>query len=267
LVVRTWNLFHGNAVPPEREAFLEEMVRLVSADGPDVVCLQELPVWALGELDDWSGMRVVAAVARRPALGPLPSTATLGRVLTDLDHGRLRSAFTGQANAILLAPRLRPLDEQQLVLNPRAFRRAQARWLGLDLTTRLAWAKERRVCNAVRVPLPDGGSALVANLHATSLHADERVPDAELRRAAAFVESLAHAREPILLCGDVNLTPDRSRTLADLCERGWSEPAPGIDQVLVHGAPASRPEPWPPDRRRFDGRLLSDHAPVEALVG
>lgn len=267
LVVRTWNLFHGNAVPPEREAFLEEMVRLVSAGGPDVVCLQELPVWALGELDDWSGMRAVGAVARRPALGPLPSTATLGRVLTDLDHGRLRSAFTGQANAILLAPRLWPLDEQQLVLNPWGFRRAQARWLELDLATRLAWAKERRVCQAVRVALPDGGSALVANLHATSLHADERVPDAELRRAAAFVESLAHAQEPVLLCGDVNLTPDRSRTLADLSERGWSEPAPGIDQVLVHGAPASRPEPWPPDRRRVDGRLLSDHAPVEALVG
>jgi endonuclease/exonuclease/phosphatase family metal-dependent hydrolase len=267
LVIRTWNLFHGNAVPPEREAFLEEMVQLVSADGPDVVCLQELPVWALGKVGDWSGMRVFGAVARRPTLGPLPSTATLGRALTGLDHGRLRSAFAGQANAILLAPRLRALDEEQVVLNPWSFRHAQARWLGLDLATRLAWAKERRVCQALRVALSDGGTALVANLHATSLHADERVPDAELRRAAAFVESLAHPQEPALICGDVNLEPERSRTLADLRERGWSKPASGIDQVLVRGAPASRPEPWPPDRRRLDGRLLSDHAPVEALVG
>jgi endonuclease/exonuclease/phosphatase family metal-dependent hydrolase len=72
----------------------------------------------------------------------------------------------------------------------------------------------------------------------------------------------------VLLCGDVNLKPERSRTLADLRERGWSEPAAGIiDQVLVRGAPVSRPKPWPPDRRRVDGRLVSDHAPVEALVG
>jgi len=44
LLVRTWNLFHGNAVPPERRAFLEEMVRLAAADGPDVLALQEVPV-------------------------------------------------------------------------------------------------------------------------------------------------------------------------------------------------------------------------------
>ena len=40
VLVRTWNLFHGNAVPPERRGFLEEMVQLVTADAPDVVCLQ-----------------------------------------------------------------------------------------------------------------------------------------------------------------------------------------------------------------------------------
>lgn len=267
LLVRTWNLFHGNAVPPERKAFLEAMVRLATADRPDVVCLQELPVWALGHLGRWSGMRVVAAVARRPALGPLPSTATVGRALTELHHGRLRSAFTGQANAILLAPRLRPLDDEQFVLNAWRFRRAQARWLRLDLVTRLAWAKERRVCQAVRVGLPEGGTALVANLHATSLHADERVPDAELRRAVAFVDALARRAEPIVLCGDVNVHAERSRTLADLRGSGWSEPAPGVDQVLVRGAPASAPETWPLERRRANGRLLSDHAPVEAVVG
>ena len=30
LLVRTWNLFHGNAAPPERSAYLEQMVQLVS---------------------------------------------------------------------------------------------------------------------------------------------------------------------------------------------------------------------------------------------
>ena len=76
------------------------MVRLASADRPAVLCLQEVPVWALGLLDDWSGMPAIGAVARRPSLGPFPSTAEIGRVLTDLDPGLLRSAFAGQAKAI-----------------------------------------------------------------------------------------------------------------------------------------------------------------------
>src|SRR4051812_40346481 len=55
VLVRTWNVFHGNSKPPERRAFLEEMVRLAVADEPDLVCLQEVPAWAVAELDDWSG--------------------------------------------------------------------------------------------------------------------------------------------------------------------------------------------------------------------
>ena len=63
LLLRSWNLFHGNAVPPERRAFLEDMVRLGTADGPDVLCLQEVPVWALRRLADWSGMQALGEVA------------------------------------------------------------------------------------------------------------------------------------------------------------------------------------------------------------
>jgi endonuclease/exonuclease/phosphatase family metal-dependent hydrolase len=266
LVVRTWNLFHGNAVPPGRHAFLERMVRLVAA-GADLVCLQEVPVWALGRLAGWSGMTAVGKVAAPPRLGPLPSTAAIGRRLTAVHPGALRSAFAGQANAILVAPRLRVLDSESLVLNPLRFRRAQAAALGLDLVLRLAWAKERRVCQALRLALPDGGgTAWVSNLHATSLHADERIADAELRRAAAWTDGLGASGEPRLFCGDLNLPPERSPALREL--RGYSEPLPGrIDQVLVRGLPAAAPEVWPDERRRVDGRLLSDHAPVEVAVG
>ena len=88
LLVRTWNLFHGNTQPPGRKAFLEQMVRLASADRPAVLCLQEVPVWALGQLDDWGGMPAVVAVAQRPHLGPFPSTAEVGRVLTELPFDR-----------------------------------------------------------------------------------------------------------------------------------------------------------------------------------
>src|SRR5438105_1106403 len=37
LLVRTWNVFHGNTSPPRRRAFLDEMVRLASRDRPDVL--------------------------------------------------------------------------------------------------------------------------------------------------------------------------------------------------------------------------------------
>jgi endonuclease/exonuclease/phosphatase family metal-dependent hydrolase len=267
LLVRTWNVFHGNAVPPEREAFLESMLHRISGDDPDVVCLQELPVWSLAYLESWSGMAAIGAVAAPPRLGPLPWPASLGRVVTDLDHGLLRSAFTGQANAVLVSRRHRVLTAGALVLNPSPFRRGQARWLGLDLVTRLAWAKERRVCQAVRVELPHGETMLVGNLHATSYAADERLADAELRRAEGFLEALARPGEPLLLCGDANVLPERSRTLHDLAANGFSPPAPRIDQVLVRGLRVSRLEPWADDRRRLGERLLSDHAPVEAVVG
>ena len=102
LVVRTWNLFHGNASPPERRGFLREMVELITADDPDVVCLQELPVWATGRIARWSGMEAAWAVGARPLL----RSAELGRVLTELNHGLLRSAFTGEAIAILTKPGL-----------------------------------------------------------------------------------------------------------------------------------------------------------------
>ena len=269
MLVRTWNLFHGNAKPPERRAFLEEAVRLASADRPDVLCLQEVPVWALERLADWSGMTAVGAVAAPPTIGPLPSTAELGRRLTALDYGRFRSAFSGQANAVLVGVGLRVVDSRRLVLNPRRFRRAQARWLGLDLVARLAWAKERRVCQAVRVRAEGGTTTLVGNLHATSYPADRRLADAELLRAAWFVDALATPQEPVVLCGDFNVEGERSRTLRDLAgpEWGFSAAGEGIDHALVRGAAAGPPERWPLERRRLDGRLLSDHAPLEVRIG
>jgi endonuclease/exonuclease/phosphatase family metal-dependent hydrolase len=268
LLVRTWNVFHGNAVPPERRAFLREAIELVCADGPDLVCLQELPAWALECLDEWSGMRAFGAVAARPTIGPLPSTAEVGRRLTSLHHGLLRSAFSGEGNAILAVPALQPLGEQEtIVLNDRAFRRAQARWLGLDLLTQFAWAKGRRVCHAVRFRLPDGRTALVAALHATAAR-DRRLADAELLRAATFADALADPAELCVLAGDFNLARETSRTLSDLTGPDWgfSGAGPVIDHVLVRGASVSAPDVWPLERRRVAGRLVSDHAPVEVRI-
>jgi endonuclease/exonuclease/phosphatase family metal-dependent hydrolase len=268
LLVRTWNLFHGNTMPPGRKAFLEEMVRLAAADRPGVLCLQELPVWALDHLADWSGMTAIADVARRPSLGPLPSTAEIGRVLTALHHGLLRSAFTGQANAVLLNDELTVLERRRVVLNPYRFRRAQARRLGLERVSRRAWAKERRVCQAIRVRREDR-TFVLGNLHATSYSADRRLADAELLRAAVFVDGMASPGEAILLCGDFNLSASSSPTLAELTSSEWgfsgAMPA-GIDHVLVRGLRAGEPRLWPADWRLYGGRLLSDHAPAEVDV-
>jgi len=250
-----------------REAFLEEMVRLATADGADVVCLQEVPAWALARLETWTGLTTVADVAARPRLGPVPLPAGLGRRLTDLHHGLLRSAFSGQGNAILLRPPLGLLERRVLVLNPGSFRREQARELRLDWIARLAWAKERRICQAVRVAVEPGRTAVVANLHASAT-SDPRIPDAELLRAARFASALAGADELLVLAGDFNVRPGASRALTALASPQWgfSAAGPGIDHVLVRGGDASTHAVWPQERRRLDGRVLSDHAPVEVLV-
>jgi endonuclease/exonuclease/phosphatase family metal-dependent hydrolase len=260
LLVRTWNLFHGNTDPPERREYLEQMVRLASGDRPAVLCLQELPAWSLRWLGQWSGMTAVADIAARPKLPP-----ALGRRITELNRGLFRSAFTGQANALLLDRTLVVGEHRVLVLNPLGYRRSQARRLGLGPLERLAWAKERRICQVVRVRGSDGGTLVAANLHATG-HVDKRIPDVELLRAAAFVDGFARPSEPVLLCGDFNVSPRNSRVLPTLLgpEWGFDGATPArIDHVLSRGVALGPPAAWPEDRRTLDGRLLSDHAPVE----
>jgi endonuclease/exonuclease/phosphatase family metal-dependent hydrolase len=224
VLLRTWNLFHGNAVPPRRRAFLEQMVRLVTADGPDLVLLQELPVWALRRLERWSGMEAYAAVARRPRVG----SAELGRLLTAVDHGLLRSAVTGQANAILVAPR------HAVELHDR-----------IELTQR----PERRVAQAVRL----AGGLVVANLHASQ---DPSAAAVETARAAERFEALGDA---IVLAGDFNQRPP---SLPGFRNAGGFD----VDHVLVRGVEAGPVERWPDARRTLDGILLSDHAPLEVTI-
>jgi endonuclease/exonuclease/phosphatase family metal-dependent hydrolase len=268
VLIRTWNVFHGNTSPPERRAFPADAVRLAVKDDPDVVCLQELPAWSLPRLTEWSGYDAVSVLAQPPTLGPLPSTAVLGRALTSLHPGHLRSAFAGQGNAILVSPRLagsRParLQAQSAQLPARA-----DEWLGLGPLAQLAWAKERRVCQAVR--LWDGSrTILVANLHATSYPPEQRLPDAELLRAFRYVERLAQPGEPVAVAGDFNVSFARSRTLLDLTRR-WVGILANRPRHRPHPRPrleiVSGPTTWPLERREFGGAVLSDHAPVDLEV-
>src|SRR4051794_20939367 len=113
------------------------MLRLATVDNPDVLCVQEVPAWALGKF-------TVGDIAARPVLGPLPIPRRLGRFLTDPHHGLFRSAFSGQGNAMIIGGTLRLVGHRVLTLNTRRFRDAQARAMELSPVARLAWAKERR---------------------------------------------------------------------------------------------------------------------------
>jgi endonuclease/exonuclease/phosphatase family metal-dependent hydrolase len=258
IVVRSWNVFHGRTLSPGRRAYLEEAVMLATKDEPDVLCLQELPLWSIGQLEAWSGMAVFAARTRH-RLGQL------GRRPTDLHHGKLRSLLTGQANAMLVARRHAVTDHRRLVLNDRGFVIREGRRLGLGLAVSVAWSVERRVCQALRISPVGGSPVVVLNLHATHLR-DRRCAEAELRRAVRFGEELAADGEPLVVAGDFNLTAT-SPAVLELTEAGFSPAAPGIDHVLVRGAPSTPPDVWPEDRRSVNGRVLSDHPPVELEIG
>jgi endonuclease/exonuclease/phosphatase family metal-dependent hydrolase len=142
------------------------------------------------------------------------------------------------------------LESHELALNPLEFRRRHRE--GLNLVERLAWARERRVCQAVRL---DG--TLVANVHATRYR---RLAEIELVRAAAFVDGLAQPGEPVVLAGDFNIFSVR------LEDWGFHGGGHRVDHVLARGLAVSGVTAWPVERRRRGGVLLSDHAPVEATV-
>lgn len=237
LLVRTWNVYHGRTYPASDRLQLERMVRLATADAPDVLALQEVPLWAVRRLEAWSGMASAWAMTMPALLGPLARRAT------DLDPQRFRSTFTGQANALLVNPHFEVGRHRRLVLNP-----------GLSRWEWLARGGQRRVCQALDVDT--GGRDLVlANLHASN-SPDRRLVGAEIERAARFLADAGRC----ILCGDFNV---RGHSVP-----GFSEPLDAIDQVLVRGLRLVRgPEAWPEERRRVDGILLSDHAPVDAVVG
>lgn len=228
IIVRSWNVFHGNTMPPSRRGHLDAMLALATADAPGVVCLQEVPVWALGRLEAWSGMGTHGLVARRPRRPALASAW-----ITRLHQGFFRSLLAGQANAILVA---------------RGRASESLGWIQISEPGR-----ERRVVQAVRIE----NLGVVANLHATNAVSTPSIPAAELERARLFLDSVARPGEARILAGDLNL---RNPVVP-----GYENGGPGIDHILVAGATAAPLSVWERQRRIHNGRVLSDHAPVERL--
>ena len=231
MLVRSWNLYHGMTSPRGRRSHLEEAIRLVSSDRPDVVCLQEVPLWGCQHLEIWSGMTAICQSARRVWFPP-----RLGGWITRLNQGFFRSALSGQANAILLRPSLVPLEQRWTVISR-------------------DW-RERRICQAVRLE-----GMVIVNLHASSEPRHTEICASETLRALAFVESVAEDSDAIVLAGDFNLRPKQLPELP-----GFSEPGPRIDHILVRGAETSPLRVWSEAHRAIESGLLSDHAPVELRV-
>lgn len=227
MLIRSWNVFHGNTAPPTRRGHLREMVELATSDRPAVLCLQEVPVWALPELERWSRMSAHWLVARRPR-----RPAALAAAITRLHNGLFRSRLAGQANAILV--------DRSLMC---------AALGGIQISDE---GRERRVAHAVHVD----GLGVVANLHASNAAPDVVVP--ELERARAFFDRCAIPGEARILAGDFNLA------LPSL--PGFDGGGPGIDHILVAGARSEFLLVWPRERHVRNGRVLSDHAPVERLI-
>jgi endonuclease/exonuclease/phosphatase family metal-dependent hydrolase len=267
MLVRTWNLFHGNTMPPGRRAYLREMVELATADKPAVVCLQEVPAWALDKIGEWSGMQALTMRSRRPSLGPFPIPAALSRAITSSHSGLFRSAFAGQGNATLIRSDAKVRETKAITLNTNPFVEEEGRKLGLDPKVMRWWERERRVCQLVKFELPNRRRFLVANLHATSYAKDVRFADAELRRATRFVDRAAEIEEVVIMAGDFNITREASLTIKGLmeapAEERWTHSGLQIDHVLVRGAVAKSVRVWHDSEREYEGKLLSDHAPVD----
>ena len=222
MLIRSWNLFHGNTFPPGSSVHLEEMVGLASADRPDVLVLQEVPVWALDELArvERHGRRR----RRRPAAAA-GADPDHGRARTAADRpepGLLRSAFSGQGNAILLGEGRAGRPARGPDTEP-ARGSGGSRRTGSGSTSSRGWPGGRSGGSARCVRLADGH--VVANLHATGSAGDPRIPAAELRRAVPSIEALAQDGDTVVIAGDFNAVA------AHWLLEGYSEPGPGIDHI------------------------------------
>jgi len=270
VIVRTWNLNRGNSAPPDRHSYLREMVELITTGDPDVVCLQEVPVWALDSIGEWTAMQAVSSRAARPHLGPLRISAGLGHMLSSLDNGKFSRRFAGRGNVILFPAEAKVRSVKAITLNTNVFCEERGAQLGLTPKQMRDWEKERRICQLVQYEMPNRRRFIVATLHATFFTRDLRLADAELNRALSFVDRRAEVEEAIIVAGDFNITRDQSETIRYLeglpPESRWASSGYHVDHVMLRQTAASAARVWAREERIHNGVLLSDHYPIEIEI-
>jgi endonuclease/exonuclease/phosphatase family metal-dependent hydrolase len=168
VLVLTWNMFHGRAVPEERRSLLAEFALRLASWEWDVALLQEVPPWWPARLGAECGASARTARTSRNWL--LPVTRPLAERRPDL----LRS-WGGGANAILVR-RERVLEHGAHTLR---------RW------------PERRLVHGVRL----GSGVWVSNVHAQA-HSEARA-QADVGAAGTWTTPQSQGA-PAILGGDMN---------------------------------------------------------------
>ena len=218
-------------------------------DRPDLVLLQEVPVWAGAVLGEATGMGVTLA----PAYGahvpflhvplPLAVGAAVGKALPDL----VRTQIEGQANAVLYGSALLLVSARRVQINPAsgcAASRGSPSWCGCAIAAPAASS-----CWQTSTPTPATTTSSWSG-PATCSRGSPGGADGAGRR------------------------PQRDAALARRARaggRGWLEESTGlglgIDHIMVRGMEVDVPTtPWQPERRDLsldDGPpvRLSDHDP------
>jgi endonuclease/exonuclease/phosphatase family metal-dependent hydrolase len=168
VLVLTWNLFHGRAVPEERRSLLAEFSARLASWEWDVALLQEVPPWWAPQLGAACEATARTALTSRNWL--LPVTRRIAERRPDLIK-----SWGGGANVILV--RGEAVREHEVLI--------LRRW------------PERRVAHTVRLE----SGWWVCNLHAQA-HSERRA-QADIARAHAWAfPSTQHA--PAILGGDMN---------------------------------------------------------------
>jgi endonuclease/exonuclease/phosphatase family metal-dependent hydrolase len=168
VLVLTWNLFHGRAVPEQRRSLLDEFALRLASWAWDVALLQEVPPWWPARLGDECGASARTALTSRNWLLPIT------RPIADHRPDLIKS-WGGGANAILV--RGEPVLEHRV--------RTLRHW------------PERRVAHGVELER----GWWVCNLHA-QVHSEARA-QADIAEAASSTTQWSKGA-PAILGGDMN---------------------------------------------------------------
>ena len=232
------------------------MVELITAGGPDVVCLQEIPAWALTRLGAWSGMQAVTARAKRAeARARCRVPRSLGRALAAPRHGRPAASLRGQGNAILFPREATVRSRQDDHAEHERLLRGARREARADPKQMVWW--EQRAARLPPRPVRAARTAAGSSSRTSTPPArrdDLRLADAELRRAINFIERGCRARRgadrrrrlqhhPRAVDGDSGADGAAAR------DERWSDSGPQIDHVLLRSAIATSVRVWPDDER------------------
>jgi endonuclease/exonuclease/phosphatase family metal-dependent hydrolase len=205
VLVLSWNLYHGRAVPPAGRNLYPAFAASLSSWAWDVALLQECPPWWPAQLAGDCGAHEHHALTSRNAFLPL-------RRFIATRWPDIIKSNGGGANAILIRGEDPGDDHRFAVLRTRP---------------------ERRVVHGVRL-----GDTWIANVHAQVWSEEQAQADAA--KAAAHVLSWA-GDAPVVLGGDFNTTAPRPPGLIDLgghkvdriLARGWI--AASAVKTLDHG--------------------------------